>query len=160
MAHPADNLSLDMSDLLKPHTHTKTLVRLTLTFMLPYSLTHSLPHSHSSTHTITLSSDLIFFCSVRSPSLTSIAESSLSVELADLDWLFFMPSNQRTRSLMACTYNDAHIHTGSLKLAILREQHVVSHTSFLLPQLLTLASTSGDTSSSVVHSLPFLFPDD
>lgn len=46
---------------------------------------------------------LIFFCSVRSPSLTSIADSSRRVELADFDWLFFIPNNQRTSSLMACT---------------------------------------------------------
>lgn len=43
----------------------------------------------------------IFFCSVRSPSLTSMAESSLRVEFADLDWLFFIPNNHRTSSLMA-----------------------------------------------------------
>lgn len=47
----------------------------------------------------------IFFCSVRSPSLTSIAESSLRVELADLDWLFFIPNNHLTSSLMAWTWN-------------------------------------------------------
>lgn len=49
------------------------------------------------------SSYLIFFCSVRSPSLTSMADSRRKVEFADLDWLFFIPSNHRTSSLMACT---------------------------------------------------------
>lgn len=49
-------------------------------------------------------SDLIRFCSVKSPSLTSIADNNRSVEFADFDWLFFIPSSQRTKSLIACTF--------------------------------------------------------
>lgn len=44
---------------------------------------------------------LILFCSVKSPSLTNIADSNRSVEFADFDWLFFIPKSQRTRSLIA-----------------------------------------------------------
>ncbi len=36
-----------------------------------------------------------------------MAERSLRVELADLDWLFFIPINQRTNSLMACTWQQS-----------------------------------------------------
>lgn len=52
---------------------------------------------------------LIFFCSVRSPSLTSMADRRRRVELADFDWLFFIPSNQRTSSLTAWTWRELHI---------------------------------------------------
>lgn len=47
---------------------------------------------------------LILFCSVKSPSLTNIADNNRSVEFADFDWLFFIPKSQRTRSLIAWTY--------------------------------------------------------
>lgn len=95
----------------------------------------------------------IFFCSVRSPSLTSMAESSLSVELADLDWLFFIPNNHRTSSLMAWTW-------GKRPVSFTHPLNWGFNGPHSLKAKHTFANTSGETSSSVVHSLPFLLPTD
>lgn len=86
---------------------TENLDRLPACFKVPQLSLHPMHEfSLSSTENQPSASTrhLIFFCSVRSPSLTNMADSSRRVELADLDWLFFIPSNQRTNSLMACTW--------------------------------------------------------
>lgn len=53
-----------------------------------------------------------------------MADSSRRVEFADLDWLFFIPNNQRTSSLMACTCGHRQdIKCASLALKILLLSH-------------------------------------
>lgn len=101
MAPPAANLSRDMSDLLKEHEIAKMCYQDIQEHLRPMSF--SAQPSGLSTVRFQSVSYLIFFCSVRSPSLTNMADSRRRVEFADLDWLFFIPNNQRTSNLMACT---------------------------------------------------------
>lgn len=144
---------------------------------------------HTQDHRFVWEAEFIYFnypilpCSVRSPSLCKIAVSILRVELPDLLWLFFTPSNHLTISLMPWIWMRkmkewkikcfALIHQecdkvirrilaqSDLQIKLLKKQKQQPDGAFEETHkrsLLTLAMVSGDTSSSGTQSLVVFFP--